>query len=183
MGIGLALVKALVEMHEGSVGARSEGLGRGSQFVVRLPIPEGPQTDQPTAAARMTSNQASLRLLVVDDNMDAADSLAMLLRLGLHEVQVAYTGPEALQAALNYRPDIILLDIGLPGLDGYQIAKRLRREPQTQKAVLIALTGYGQESDKEQARQAGFDHHLVKPVDPTQLQNLLALMVERESLP
>ena len=180
MGIGLALVKALVEMHEGSVDVSSAGLGRGSEFVVRLPVQEAPEADQPTTAAPATSSSASLRLLVVDDNVDAADSLAMLLRLGGHEVQVAYTGPTAVQAALNNRPHVVLLDIGLPGMNGYEVAKRLCEQAEMQKAVLIAMTGYGQESDKERARESGFDHHMVKPVDPTQLQNLLALLVEQE---
>ena len=179
LGIGLALVKALVEMHEGSVEARSAGPGQGSEFVVRLPVREAPETEPTRCAAAATASPASLRVLVVDDNVDAADSLAMLLRLGGHEVRVAYTGPAAFRGGRPPTRMSILLDIGLPGMDGYEVARRLRGKPQTRNAVLIAMTGYGQEADKERARRAGFDHHFVKPVDPTQLHDLLARWSER----
>jgi PAS domain S-box-containing protein len=179
LGIGLALVKAYVEMHEGSVEAGSAGPRLGSEFVVRLPIRQAPDKGRPAAAKPALSRPASLRMLVVDDNKDGADSLAMLLRFEGHEVRVAYTGPTAIQEAIKCRPQIILLDIGLPGMDGYELARRLRRQAETQQATLIAMTGYGLESDKEQAKAAGFDYHLVKPVDPTKLEKLLAIQFER----
>ncbi len=178
LGVGLALVKALVEMHNGRVQARSAGLDQGSEFIVGLPLQVVSETEQPPASTPIASCQEGLRVLVVDDNMDAADSLAVLLRLARHEVWVAYSGPGAIEAALNRQPHVILLDIGLPGLNGYQVAQRLREHPQTRNAVVIAMTGYGQEADKQEAKDAGFDYHLVKPVDPTQLKDLLALLVD-----
>ncbi len=178
LGIGLALVKSLVEMHEGTVQAQS-AVGQGSEFVVRLPVKAAPAHHEPEAA-KPTRSPPVLRVLVVDDNVDAADSLAMLLRLGGHDVREAHSGPAAVQAAQAYQPGVVLLDIGLPGMDGYRVAERLRQQPETQKAILIALTGYGQESDRQRAREAGFDHHLVKPVDPQRLQDLLAMLTARQ---
>jgi len=175
LGIGLTLVKNLVEMHKGTVQAHSAGLGKGCEFVVRLPlllqaygevIENGEQQQEPT---RSTGH----RLLVVDDNRDAADSLAMLLCLQGHEVRVAHDGPAALKLAEGYRPEMIFLDIGMPGMDGYEVARRLRQQPGLEKVVLAALTGWGQQEDRRRTAEAGFDHHLVKPVEPNDLEELL----------
>ena len=174
LGIGLSLVQRLVEMQGGKVAAHS-ALGQGSEFVVRLPVvltaePQPPSS--PTEQARPTGT--SLRVLVVDDNVDAVEGFEMLLRDSGHDVRSAYDGPTAIEAALDYRPNVVLLDIGLPGLDGYEVAKRMRQQPILQQVVLVAMTGYAQESDRERAQQAGFDHHLVKPVPFAQLQKILA---------
>ena len=174
LGIGLALVKRLTELHDGTVEASSV-LGRGSEFVVRLPVPptDAPfptlpvsETDQPTAGP--------LRVLVVDDNADTVLSFSMLLKTSGHDVRTAHDGPTAVQVALDYRPDVVLLDIGLPGLNGYEVAKRLRQQPEFKNIVLVALTGYGQDSDRQTSLQAGFNHHLVKPARLAQLQQILA---------
>jgi len=179
LGLGLALVKSLVELHGGSVSASSAGAGKGSLFVIRLPrvtasrpSASGSGPDQPAADAQ--EGFTPLRLLVVDDNIDAADTTAALLRSSGHEVSVAYDAHEALQQAAQQAPQALVLDIGLPDVDGYELARRLRRMPQTAQAVLIALTGYGQEQDRERSRAAGFDHHLVKPAEPLVLGRLLA---------
>jgi PAS domain S-box-containing protein len=177
LGIGLTLVKNLVEMHNGTVEAKSEGLGKGTEFVVRLPLsargreePEG----QEFAENRPVAPPPGHRLLVVDDNEDAADSLAMLLRLEGHEVRLTYDGPAALEMAKGYRPDMVFLDIGMPGMDGYEVARRLRQQAGLENVRLAALTGWGQQEDRRRSAEAGFDHHLVKPVEPKDLQGLLA---------
>ncbi|HVS39683.1 MAG TPA: ATP-binding protein [Gemmataceae bacterium] len=181
LGIGLALVKSLVEMHGGSVAAFSEGLGRGSEFVVRLPILTAKPAALPSSASEEKNEESPQRqtaglrrVLVVDDNRDAAESLAMVLRWEGHETQTAYNGPAALQAAAVFRPEIVFLDIGLPGMDGYAVARQLRQDPASAGVLLVALTGYGQDEDRRRSREAGFDHHLVKPVEPDSLQELLA---------
>ena len=122
------------------------------------------------------------RLLVVDDNMDAADILVMTLQMFGHEVQVAYSGQAALETAVEYQPECVLLDIGLPEMDGYQVAQHLRQQPQTKDVWLIAMTGYGQDSDRQRTKEAGFDHHFVKPVDPQKLQNLLVTLAKQTRL-
>jgi signal transduction histidine kinase/methanogenic corrinoid protein MtbC1/ActR/RegA family two-component response regulator len=175
LGIGLSLVKSLTEMHGGSVEAHSEGPGRGSEFVVRWPLP----AEQTPEGARAPAEEApgaerAVRILLVDDNVDAAESLAMLLRLLGHEVAVAHDGPAALREADAQRPEVVLLDIGMPRMDGYEVARRLRERPGPGQAVLVALTGWGQEEDRRRSREAGFDHHLVKPVELSALQKLLA---------
>jgi PAS domain S-box-containing protein len=175
LGIGLTIVRKLVEMHGGTITAHSEGPGKGSEFVLRLPglraaTEQGPAKASPEPAPAA----ASRRVLVVDDNVDAAESMAMLLRLWGHHVQLAHNGPEALQAVKTYQPEVVLLDIGLPGMNGYDVAQQLRQQPELQNAVLIAVTGYGQDEDRRRSRGAGFDHHLTKPVDPESLQSLLA---------
>jgi CheY-like chemotaxis protein len=175
LGIGLTLVQRLVEMHGGTVSATSPGPGKGSEFTVRLPIaPEkarekGPQ--QPRVAGEEPVCQR--RILVVDDNKDSTDSLAMLLRLKGNEVHTAYDGLEAVGAVAAFQPDVVLMDIGLPKLNGYDAARRIREQPRGPDAVLIALTGWGQDEDRRRSREAGFDYHMVKPVDPAELQNLL----------
>jgi CheY-like chemotaxis protein len=168
LGLGLSIVKGLAELHGGSVEARSEGIGRGAEFLVRLPVQGEPPalTDRP-ATVRPTAQ--AKRVLLVEDNKDAADSLADLLRIFGYEVRVAYTGTDGVEAAHLFRPEIVLCDIGLPGLDGYEVARRLRSDVETAAARLIAITGYGSDSDSEKAREAGFDMHLVKPVDPDKL--------------
>jgi CheY-like chemotaxis protein/anti-sigma regulatory factor (Ser/Thr protein kinase) len=175
LGIGLTLVQRLVELHGGTVRAHSDGPGRGSEFVVTLPVLA--DAPQPAAESSPAAAQAEAggprRILVVDDNVDGAESLATLLKLLGHEVHVAHDGPAALRATADVRPEVVFLDIGLPGMDGYEVARRLRRPGRTE-ALLVALTGYGQEEDRRRSREAGFDHHLVKPVDPAVLEELLA---------
>jgi PAS domain S-box-containing protein len=172
LGIGLTLVKALVQMHEGTVEAHSPGVGKGAEFVVRLPVvPEVAPIKPEEYPVATPVNGRPLRLLVVDDSKDTVDSLAMLLRLAGHEVSTADSGPAALQAALSDNPDVVLLDVGLPGIDGYEVARRIREK--TDKPLLVAMTGYGQAEDRQRSKEAGFDHHLVKPVDPVRLQHLL----------
>jgi PAS domain S-box-containing protein len=172
LGIGLTLVKRLVEMHGGSVEAYSEGPGRGSEFVVRLPILiEKGKTKTPTAEQMPTTAH---RILIVDDNRDAATSLATLLKLTGNETQTAHDGLEAVEAAAMFRPDVMLLDIGLPKLNGYDACRRIREQPWGRNMVLMALTGWGQDEDRRQSKDAGFDHHMVKPVDLDALMKLLA---------
>lgn len=169
LGIGLTLVKRLVEMHGGSVEAHSGGLGRGSEFVIHLPVTSGPSSDAPPKNASHPSTEVSRRVLVVDDNLDGAESLATLLNIHGFAVRTAQDGPTALATADEFRPDVVLLDIGLPKLNGYEVAQRLRERPEFGNVRLIALTGWGQEADRNRSRAAGFDLHLVKPVDPVEL--------------
>jgi PAS domain S-box-containing protein len=177
LGIGLSLVQRLVEMHGGTVTAHSEGKGKGTEVVVRLPfavsdagqLPEG--SDESTVAVRPSRSV----ILVVDDNRDAAESLAMLLQLWGHEVHVVYDGQEAVEAAAAFRPDVVLLDIGLPRMSGYEVARRIRDE-RADGVILIALTGWGQEEDRRRSQEAGFDHHLTKPVELPALQAVLSRM-------
>ena len=177
LGIGLAVAKSLVEMHGGTVEARSEGLGKGSEFIVRLPVLRSSPAEEvvPPAASKKAATR-SLRILVVDDNHDAADSIAILLRQSGHDVRTEYSGAAALQAVAAYRPQVILLDIGMPGMDGLQVAKRLRQQLDLRQVALVALTGYGEERDVQRTQQAGFNYHLVKPVDPQRLQELLRVV-------
>jgi signal transduction histidine kinase/integral membrane sensor domain MASE1 len=176
LGIGLTLVRKLVGLHGGAVSAASEGPDRGSEFVVRLPALPVEAVLPPRAAAGPTTDTRAepRRVLVVDDNVDSAESLAMLLQLGGHTVWMAHDGPSALVAAREHRPELVLLDIGLPaGMDGYEVAKRMRPADAASRPVIVALTGYGQAEDKRRAEEAGFDRHLVKPVDIQQLRALL----------
>ncbi len=177
LGLGLSLVKSLVEMHGGSVEARSEGLNqRGSEFVVRLPIltesrtpsERAPKTAEPTPARAVRSSTPARRVLVVDDNVASAQSLATILKLEGHDVRVAYDGALALEAVASFRPQVVLMDIGLPGVDGYEAARRLRGDQDLGRgiALLVAVTGYAEDQARRHSREAGFDHHLVKPVDP-----------------
>jgi CheY-like chemotaxis protein len=180
LGIGLSLVRSLVELHGGSVEARSAGRGRGSQFLVRLPVlhlpPPLPLAEQPGAGARPGHGR---RVLVVDDNVDSAQSLEMLLSLEGHEVRVAHEGNGALEAAAQFRPEVVVLDIGLPGMSGYDVARHLRGRRESAHALLIALTGYGRPEDAVRIKAAGFDHHLVKPALPEQLKTLVGQHVSR----
>lgn len=174
VGIGLALVRSLINLHGGRVEARSEGPGRGSEFIVHLPLVKGRPDDAAKEGASMTTPAISRRVLVVDDNHDVADSLVMLLECLGAEVRVAYDGPSALETLIGFAPEIALIDIGMPGMDGYETAKRIRERPQGRDLTLIALTGWGQEEDRRRTREAGFDRHLVKPVNDDVLQELLA---------
>ena len=178
LGIGLTLVKTLVELHGGSVMVRSEGLGRGSEFIVRLPRENGMvlspvrrDTPVPTAPHR--------RILIVDDNEDGATSLAMLLNLGGHETFIAHDGGQALEAFERIHPEVALLDIGLPIFNGYEVARKIREQPSGKEVLLIAVTGWGQEDDRSRSREAGFDAHLVKPVDHAELMKILSSIPSR----
>jgi CheY-like chemotaxis protein len=180
LGIGLTLVKQLVEMHGGTVEAHSEGVGMGSEFLVRLPILVGPKphpSEEP-AQGEERAPRAPLRFLVADDNRDAADSLALLLRTTGGEVHTAYDGQEAVEAATRLRPDVILLDIGMPRLNGHDACRRIRKEAWGKNVVLVAVTGWGQEEDRRKSNDAGFDGHLVKPVQYDALLSLLAGLTE-----
>jgi PAS domain S-box-containing protein len=176
LGIGLTLVRSLVEMHGGSVEAHSAGEGQGSEFVVKLPVVEPQHTEtasEPISPARK-SVLSPQRVLVVDDNRDAATSLGMLLKYLGADVQVVHDGPAALRAAEEFRPSTILLDLGMPKMDGYEVARRIRERTEFDQITLIALTGWGQEEERRRTREAGFDHHLVKPADISSLQMLLS---------
>jgi PAS domain S-box-containing protein len=173
LGIGLTLVKRLVELHGGTVAAHSAGPGLGSEFVVRVPLAPEPAESAPVSAAAAPAAPAR-RILVADDNRDAAGSLAEMLELMGHETWTVHDGLEALAAAAAFRPDVILLDLGMPALDGYDTCRRVRQEPWGSNAVLVALTGWGQDEDRRRSREAGFDEHLVKPVEFAALEKLLA---------
>ncbi|MBT2794763.1 hybrid sensor histidine kinase/response regulator [Paraburkholderia strydomiana] len=175
LGIGLALVRGLVALHGGTIEARSEGTGRGSEFVVHLPISELTQAAGAAPCVHESPPPVSgRRIIVVDDNQDAAESLAMLLELDGHEVRTAGDGPAGLQLAHDFCPQAVLLDIGLPGIDGYEVARRIRRQPWGRQLLLVAVSGWGQESDRQAAAEAGFDHHLIKPINVEDLTALLS---------
>lgn len=180
IGIGLALVKGIVELHGGTVEARSGGPGRGSEFIVRLPLAAGDAGPPSVPQKAVHTAPGSSRVIVADDNVDAAESLAMLLQIEGHEVQVAHDGLSALSIARAFRPHVAILDIGMPQLDGYAVARALRKEPWGADAMVIALTGRGHEEDKRQAASAGFDVHLTKPVDPGRVASLIASVVRPE---
>jgi CheY-like chemotaxis protein/two-component sensor histidine kinase len=177
LGIGLALVRGLVELHGGRVEARSAGPGKGSAFIVHLPTVDRPVLvpQEPLDSEELRASPKQ-RILVVDDNRDAADSMGIMLRMMGHETNMAYDGLEAVQAAATFRPEVVLLDIGLPKMNGYEAAQHIRKQPWGSGMALIALTGWGQEEDKRRALEAGFDHHLTKPVEAEALEKLLALI-------
>jgi PAS domain S-box-containing protein len=174
LGIGLTLARRLVEMHDGSVEARSNGTDQGSEFVVRLPLTPPRVEAPPKSAGPKPAALRGTRILVVDDNQDSADSLAMVLRLKGNDIRTAYDGLEAVEAAEAFHPELILLDIGLPKLNGYDVARRIRLQAWGRDVILVALTGWGQDEDRRRSQEAGFNFHIVKPVDIAALENLLA---------
>jgi CheY-like chemotaxis protein len=182
LGIGLTLVRRLVEMHGGRVEAFSAGRGRGSTFTVRLPLAvvnlERPQTEEAPEEGQQSPAMGRQRILVVDDNVDSAQSLALLLQLTGNEVRTAHDGPTALEVAAAFVPDLVLLDIGLPGMNGLDVGRKIRAMPQLRDTVLIAQTGWGQVEDRRRSAEAGFHAHLVKPVDLAALQTMLAALGE-----
>ncbi len=170
-----------MQLHRGDISVRSDGVGQGACFTVRLPLPALPDAAVVQPAVRRKSSTQGLRLLVADDNVDSASTLQVLLDLMGHDVVVANDGQAALDAAMREMPDVAILDIGMPGLNGYEVARRLRAERNPASLGLIAITGWGQASDKETAAAAGFDHHLVKPVAPEAVIDLLAAYQARKA--
>lgn len=171
--LGLALVRGLVEMHGGSVCVASEGLGKGAEFTVRFPLEAGAPRAKPAAGA-VTGDGVWRRVLVIEDNIDAAESLRDVLELDQHTVEVAFSGADGLDKARAFKPELVLCDIGLPGMDGYEVARRMRADAQLRGATLVALTGYAAPEDIIRCTQAGFDSHLAKPPDIAALQRLLS---------
>ena len=169
LGVGLTLVRRLIEMHGGTVEAHSDGAGSGSEFIIRLPIPvtEAEETSEVAIEVGTTQTAADVRrrILVVDDNVDSAESMAMMLELSGHAVAMAHNGAEAVELAKEFQPDIAFLDLGMPKLNGYEAARSIREQPWGRQMLLVALTGWGQEDDKRRTREAGFDAHIVKPID------------------
>jgi CheY-like chemotaxis protein len=196
LGIGLALVRRLVEMHGGSVSAHSGGVAQGTEMVIRLPIgvddrmAAPPQENEKekapgsptTAEAAAAPTTSSHRILIVDDNKDAADSMALLVETAGHSARTAYDGHQALDLASAFAPDVLLLDLGVPGLNGFEIARRIRRQPWGRRVALIAVTGWGQEQDRRRTKEAGFDAHLIKPVGTADLLSALRACA-RSALP
>jgi CheY-like chemotaxis protein len=186
LGLGLTLVKQIVRMHGGDVEAKSDGLGKGSEFIVRLPVlVEGMRDAEAhaTPSAAATSEVAPRRILIVDDNEDSAQSLAMLLEISDHETRSAYDGEQALRIAEEFRPQVVLLDIGLPKLNGYEVCRRIRQEPWGRDILMVALTGWGQNDDRRKSKEAGFDAHLVKPVGHESLMEIFSLWKLEEQPP
>jgi CheY-like chemotaxis protein len=186
LGVGMTLAKRLVELHGGRIVALSDGLGQGSSFVVtlnRLNVP--PLRSVLTGADPLAtdSGPSTVRVLIVDDNRDSAQGLALMLDLDGHEVRTAADGFEALQIAEAFQPQVVLLDIGMPGIDGYETARRLRMRPWAQTTLLCAQTGWGQDDDKRRARAAGFDRHLVKPIDPEEISRIVAAVFHTAPAP
>jgi CheY-like chemotaxis protein len=174
LGVGLTLVKRLVEMHSGRSEARSEGLGMGSEFIVQLPVISGTSIPATTDLDEPVVPKSALRILIVDDNRDGADSLALMLKILGNDTRTAYDGQEGVELAGGFRPEVVLLDIGLPKLNGYEACRRIREQTWGRNMVLIAVTGWGQEGDRQRSHVAGFDYHMIKPVDPHALMKLLA---------
>ena len=172
LGIGLTIVHRLVKLHDGSIEARSQGLGQGSEFIVRLPLLKDSPKETVSPALSVDGGRA-LKMLIVDDNKDSAETMAMLQELDGHETRVALTGPDAVSVAAEFKPEVVLLDIGLPGMDGFEVARKLRTMPALQDTFLIALTGYGTHEDRSRAEEAGFNEHLVKPANLEHLRTLL----------
>jgi CheY-like chemotaxis protein len=183
LGVGLTLARSVAERHGGSMDAHSEGLGHGTEFVIRLPISDDAPTAVPTerqSADAAHASTAKRRVVIVDDNQDAAETLATLLQMHGHTVQVFYDAAEGLEAAERMRPEVVLLDIAMPKIDGYELCSRIRAQPWGRDLLAIAVTGYGHQGDVVKARAAGFDHHLIKPLDYESLERLLAAQPERE---
>jgi len=176
LGIGLALVKSLVHLHGGTVIAHSAGVGKGAQFTLTFPRSYESPEMQPPSKLNVQSSDKGIRILVVDDNVDAAEMLSTFLDLVGYKVKVAHSAKAALEVAREQVPHACLLDIGLPDMDGNELARRLRERPETSSIVLVAITGYGQDADRQKTFEAGFDHHLVKPVDTDKLLNTLSAL-------
>ena len=176
LGIGLTVVKNLVELHDGTVQAYSAGVGQGCEFIVRLPIQEEQIEERPEVTIADPQKNSSRRILIVDDNEDSANSLAVFLQLVGNETYTAFDGVEALEKAAALQPDVVLLDIGMPKLNGYEVARRIRAQPWGENLVLVAVTGWGQDEDRRRAHEAGFDCHMVKPIDPAFLAATLATL-------
>jgi signal transduction histidine kinase/DNA-binding response OmpR family regulator len=182
LGIGLTLVRRLVEMQNGSVAVRSEGRNRGSEFTVRLPATQRPASVLAAALGAASPSPVGLRVLVVDDNRDVADSTASIMRMNGCDVHVAYDGKAALESVQRLRPDAVLLDIGLPAIDGYLVAEHIRAHPENGRTMIVAVSGYGQEQDRLRSKSVGFDYHVVKPIDPAILASLIgSLRVTRDA--
>jgi CheY-like chemotaxis protein len=179
LGIGLTVVKSMVELHGGRVEAWSDGRGKGARFVVELPTSAAPPAAARAEAEVPARASAGLRLLVVDDNRDSAQSLGMMLEILGHEVRVEYDGPAAVRAARAFAPDAVFLDIGLPGMSGYDVCRQLKAAPGAEGLVVIAQTGWGDPAQRLRSKEAGFDHHLVKPIDLAALKGLLSDIAER----
>jgi Response regulators consisting of a CheY-like receiver domain and a winged-helix DNA-binding domain len=181
LGLGLSLSRRLVELHAGSITASSEGLGRGSQFIVRLPA----LTDAPTKVAESNvigdrpTESSKFRVLVVDDNVDSAEAIGRLLQLNGHDVRCAFDGASAITIAQQFGPHLILLDISLPDIDGYEVLRRLREQPRAPQPVVAAVTGFGQPEDRRHTQEAGFDHHLIKPFGPDVLMALIQSLEQK----
>jgi len=173
LGVGLTLSRRLVDLHEGTIEARSEGVGKGSSFVVRLPLSFARLEEAASTHPDESAHRVVHRILLADDNIDFATSLGQLLSARGHDVRIAHDGAQALRTAAEFSPDIAFVDIGMPKVHGYEVARRLRSEPATSGCVLVAVTGWGQENDRRRAREAGFDRHLVKPVDPDEIEAIL----------
>jgi CheY-like chemotaxis protein/anti-sigma regulatory factor (Ser/Thr protein kinase) len=182
LGMGLAVVKGLIEMHGGEVRARSEGPGKGAEIAFLIPlqpagvragVPAEPELQPEAALEAAAATPGARRILVVEDNPDAAATMRDFLELSGHEVELADSGKAGVQAAREFHPEVVLCDIGLPGMSGFEVAAELRRDPATRSAKLIAVTGYGRDEDRRKSKEAGFDMHLTKPVDPAQLRDLL----------
>jgi CheY-like chemotaxis protein len=179
LGIGLTLARSIVGMHGGTVQAFSAGPNQGSEFVVRLPVVDEPaQWLGPRVSVESATPVRSRRILVVDDNVDSAESMAVLMKLSGHQIAIAYDGESALKTAATFRPQIIVLDVGLPRIHGYEVAERLRALPENRNLVIVALTGYGREQDRRRAIEAGFDYHFVKPIDFATLELLVNSLPE-----
>ncbi len=179
LGIGLNLASKIVELHGGTIAAESAGPHEGSEFTVRLPAVAPPGEVRPDAPENQRESAKSRhRVLVVDDNVDAADGVTLLLEYAGYDTRAVYTGPDALEEAAHFKPAAVILDLGLPNMDGYEVARRLRRDPDQRHVALIALTGYGQASDRQRTQEAGFDHHVVKPGRPREVEHLLAALFE-----
>lgn len=175
LGIGLSLAKKLVEMHGGTIAVHSAGLGLGSTFDVRLPlaVEANDETSHALDAGGQKQPTQSRRVLVVDDNRGGAELVSMLLDLSGHATAIAYDGPSAIEAARGFDPEVIFLDIGMPGMSGYEVAQKLRGEPRFKRTVLVALTGWGAQEDRRRSREAGFDFHLTKPVEASAVHNVV----------
>mgnify|MGYP002625041607 CR=1 FL=1 len=176
-----SLVKNLVQMHGGTIGVQSEGADRGSEFMIRLPTPSENSSSaaQPESLDAANEERHSLRVLVVDDNAAAATMLRMVVQAAGHQVRTAGDGEEAVQSAGEFHPDVVLMDIGMPKMNGYDAAQHIRRQPWGKQMVLVALTGWGQDDDRQKTKDAGFDHHLVKPAKSADLEGLLASVSAR----